>query len=211
MRRILALLLFCGVAVIGRSQIVAGQVPDTIRLNSGKIIIGHVLDTTGRNVKYSKANSKKNKKKGIDRYDVYQITFGNNKRVIFNILDTVLLNSGKIVITHVTDTLGFSVQMVRPHSHKHKKMDIDKDNIFQITFGNSGKQVVFYFYDTLIGNDMTVDEARRFIAGEQDAEHGYRALWTSMGAFGLGAASGIVLGVFFCICPACRFCGIYDV
>ncbi len=120
--------------------------------------------------------------------------------------DTVLLNTGKVIITHVTDTIGFSVQLVKPHSHKHKKLEIDKDNIFQITFGNSGKRVVLYIYDTLIGNDFTVDEARRFIAGEQDAEHGYHAFGTSAAAFAVGAGSGIV-GSFFALAPPFAFGG----
>lgn len=121
--------------------------------------------------------------------------------------DTVLLNDGRVLITHVTDTAGYSVELIKPHSHRHKKIEIDKDNIFQITFGNSRKTVVLYFYDTLIGNDMTVEEARQFIAGEQDAQRGYHAFGTSAGAFAVGATSGVILGSFFALAPPFGYAG----
>jgi hypothetical protein len=136
---------------------------------------------------------------------IYTSAQSNNTIPQGSIPDTVLLNTGKTVITHVTDTIGFSVQMMKPH-RKHKKIEIDKDNIFQITFGSSGKCVVLYIYDTLIGNDLTVDEARRFIAGEQDAERGYHAFGTSAAAFAVGAGSGIV-GSFFALAPPFAFAG----
>ncbi len=123
-----------------------------------------------------------------------------------DIPDTIILNDGKVIITHITDTNGYSVEMIRPRSHKHKKLEIEKENIFQITFGNTGKCVVIYFYDTLIGNDYTVEEARRFISGEQDAERGFHAVGTSAAAFAVGTASGVV-GTFFALAPPFLFAG----
>ncbi len=130
----------------------------------------------------------------------------NSTIIPSDIPDTVLLNNGKVLIAHVVDTIGYSIQVSKAHSRKHKKFEIDKEDIFQITFGRSGKQVVLYFYDTLIGNDMTVEEARRFIAGEQDAEHGYHAFGTSAASFAVGTASGIV-GSFFALAPPFVFAG----
>jgi hypothetical protein len=123
-----------------------------------------------------------------------------------NIPDTVLLNNGKVIISRITDTAGLSVELIKPHSHKHKKIEIDKENIFQITFGNTGKREVFYIYDTLIGNDLTVDEAKRFIEGEQDAERGFHALGTSAAAFAVGTGSGVI-GSFLGLAPSFLFAG----
>ncbi len=120
--------------------------------------------------------------------------------------DTLLLDDGKVVITHVTDTVGYSVEMMKPHSKKHKKIEVDKENLFQITFGSSGKKVMFYTYDTLTGNTLTVDEARRFIEGEQDAQRGFHAFGTSAAGFVVGAGSGIV-GSFFALAPPFIFAG----
>jgi len=123
-----------------------------------------------------------------------------------DIPDTILLSDGRTVVSHVIDTTGYAVTITKPHSRKHKKIEIDKDVIFQITFGNSGKQVVFYIYDTLIGNNFTVDEARRFIAGEQDAQRGFGAMGTSAAAFAVGTLSGIA-GSFFALVPPFAFAG----
>ncbi len=120
--------------------------------------------------------------------------------------DTLLLDDGKIVITHITDTVGYAVEMLKPNSKKHKKLEVDKDDLFQITFGCNGKKEIFYNYDTLIGNDMTVDEARRFIEGEQDAQRGFHAFGTSAAAFAVGAGAGIV-GSFFALAPPFIFAG----
>jgi hypothetical protein len=134
--------------------------------------------------------------------------FSQGKTVLpdCNIPDTILMDDGKVIITHITDTVGFSVEMIRPHSHRHKKMEVDKDYIFQMSFGCSGKKVPVYFYDSLIGNDLTVDEAYRFIQGEQDAQRGFHAFGTSAAAFIVGTISGTV-GSFFALAPPFAFAG----
>lgn len=120
--------------------------------------------------------------------------------------DTVLLDDGKVLIAHVLDTMGYTIQVLKPHSKKHKKLEIDKGMIFQITYGATGKKELFYDYDTLIGNDLTVDEARRFIEGEQDAEKGFHAFGTSAASFAVGVASGTI-GSFFSLAPPFIFAG----
>jgi hypothetical protein len=122
------------------------------------------------------------------------------------IKDSILLNNGKYVVSHITDTAGFSVELVKPHSRGQRKVEILKDNIFSIRFGATGKTSVFYVYDTLIGNDFTVEEARRFISGEQDAERGYHAFGTTAAAFAVGVASGAV-GSFLALVPPFAFAG----
>ena len=202
-----SLLFFKPVGAQSNVALQESTIPDTVRMNTGKIIITHVTDTTGKKIEMLKKLSNKKKKLEIDRFDIYQIVFGNTrKKVIYTIPDTLLMDDGKVIITHITDTIGYTVQMIKPHSRKHKKLEIDKENVFQITFGSSGKRVILYMYDTLTGNSLTVDEARRFIDGEQDAQRGYHAFGTSAAAFAVGAGAGII-GSFFALAPPFIFAG----
>jgi hypothetical protein len=116
-------------------------------------------------------------------------------------LDTILLNNGKILITQVVDTVGEMVTVIKPNSHKHKKVEIDKEGIFSIRFGSTGKEDMFYTYDTLVGHDYKVDEARKFIEGEQDAQHGFHAVGISIISFTVGVASGATLGGILGLAP----------
>jgi hypothetical protein len=122
--------------------------------------------------------------------------------------DTVLLNSGKVFVTQVVDTVGMNITVIDPKSRKHKKIEIDKEGVFSIKFGSTGKEDVYYIYDTLIGHDFTVDDARKFIAGEQDAEKGFHAVGISIAAFAVGFASGATVGSIFAFGPPFLFDGI---
>ncbi len=92
------------------------------------------------------------------------------------------------------DTSGADITVIKPNSRRHKKIEISKEAIFSIRFGSTGKEDIYYTYDTLIGNDFTVDEVRKFIAGEQDAQRGYHAIGISIAAFAVGFASGATFG-----------------
>ena len=123
-----------------------------------------------------------------------------------DIPDTILFNNGRYLVTHIVDTVGFSIEVSKPKGHKHKKKEILKENIFSIKLGATGKESVLYIYDTLIGNDFTLEEARRFIAGEQDARRGYHAFGTSAAAFAIGGVSGAI-GTFYALAPPFAFAG----
>lgn len=122
--------------------------------------------------------------------------------------DTILFENGKVLATHVIDTSGEKIVIEKPNLSKHKQIEVDRDNVFSIRYGNSGKEVVIYIYDTLTGNDFTVAEARMFIAGEQDAQKGYHAMGTSIGAFAIGVASGLTGASFFVLGPPFLYSGL---
>ncbi|HXP50207.1 MAG TPA: hypothetical protein VN922_09650 [Bacteroidia bacterium] len=124
------------------------------------------------------------------------------------VLDTILLNNGNVVATHVVDTLGGTITIEKPNSRKHKKTEIDKEEVFSIRFGSTGKEEIFYIYDTLTGNDFSIEDARKFIAGEQDAQRGFHAVGVSVAAFAIGFASGAYEGNFFAAGPPFFFDGI---
>ena len=127
--------------------------------------------------------------------------------------DSILFNNGKVLETHVIDTTGDKVTIEKPNSSKHKKIEIDRENIFSVRYGSNHKEVVMYIYDTLTGHDFTVADARLFIAGEQDAQKGYHPVPTSMMAFAIGAASGLTGtgNSFFVLLPPIVFSGIVSI
>jgi hypothetical protein len=125
--------------------------------------------------------------------------------------DTILFNSGQVLATHVLDTFGDKVTVENPNSSSHKKKEIERSNIFSIRYANTHKEIVFYVYDSLIGNDFTVQDARLFIAGEQDARRGFHAVGTSIGAFIIGFASsyiGYFGASFFVFVPPFLYSGV---
>ena len=115
--------------------------------------------------------------------------------------DTILLLNGTIVIANVIDTTN-GVTSLRNPKDSTKNDIIENDRIFSIT-NNKGESIM-YVYDTVIGNEFTIDEMRYFILGEQDAEKGFKAKGAFWGNLVLGAASGIT-GSFLCPIPPFAF------
>jgi hypothetical protein len=66
------------------------------------------------------------------------------------------------------------------------------ESVFSVT-DSLGREKVWYFMDTLFGNDYTVPEMRIFMKGERDARNGYKPIVPMLGGFLLGA--GLVIGL----------------
>ncbi len=115
--------------------------------------------------------------------------------------DTILLLNGGVVIGTVVDTLN-GVTTIKNPKDSSKNEIIENDRIFSIT--NAGGESVMYVYDTILGNEFTVDEMRYFILGEQDAEKGFKARGAFWGNLLLGAAGGVT-GSFLCPIPPFAF------
>lgn len=115
--------------------------------------------------------------------------------------DTILLLNGNVVTGTVIDTTNGITSLKNPKDSL-KNIIIENDRIFSIS--NPQGESVMYAFDSLIGNEFTIDEMRYFIKGEQDAEKGFKArgaFWTNMA---LGAA-GAVTGSFLCPLPPFAF------
>lgn len=115
--------------------------------------------------------------------------------------DTILLLNGNTVIATIIDTTGGVTSIKNPKSDKKNNL-IENDRIFSIT--NEKGEHILYVYDTVIGNEFTVDEMRYFIKGEQDAEKGFKARGAFYGNLALGAAAGVT-GYFLCPIPPFAF------
>jgi hypothetical protein len=107
--------------------------------------------------------------------------------------DTILLLNGYTIITSNIDTTNGSVSFKNPKKSK-KNIVIENDRIFSIN--NSKGETLIYSYDTIIGNEFTVDEMRYFIHGEQDAQKGFKARGAFWGNLAVGAGAGVT-GLFF--------------
>lgn len=121
--------------------------------------------------------------------------------------DTLLLLNGDVVIGTVLDTTNGSISLINPKNAK-KNIVIENDRIFSIK--NKKGENFIYVYDTVIGNEFTIDEMRYFIYGEQDADKKFKARGTMALGFLVGSLSGLT-GSFLCPIPPFAFtalCGI---
>lgn len=107
--------------------------------------------------------------------------------------DTILLLNGNTIITNIIDTANASVSFKNP-KHPAKNIVIENERIFSIR--NSNGENIIYSYDTILGNEFTIDEMRYFIKGEQDAQKGFKARGAFWGNLFIGAGAGVT-GFFF--------------
>ena len=56
-----------------------------------------------------------------------------------------------------------------------------------------GREKVWYFMDTVFGNDLSIQQMRWYMNGERDARKGYRPWGPMIGGFLLGAGTVIAL------------------
>jgi hypothetical protein len=111
--------------------------------------------------------------------------------------DTVILLNGDVVICSVIDTTNGLTSIKNPRNPK-KNIIVENDRIFSIK--NANGESVMYTYDTVIGNEFTIDEMRYFIYGEQDADNKFKANGCLALGIGVGALSGLT-GSFFSPIP----------
>ena len=107
--------------------------------------------------------------------------------------DRILLMNGRVIEGQV---LGQSTLEIRYLAEHRRKGLLERteptENVFSVT-DTLGRERIWYFHDTVFGNDLTVDQMRWFIKGEQDARDGYRPFWPVVGGFLVGAGTTIAL------------------
>ena len=105
----------------------------------------------------------------------------------------ILLMNGDVLDTHV---LGQSTLEIR-YLEKRRNGTLREraeatENVFSV-IDSLGKEKIWYFHDTIFGNDLTPDQMRWFMNGERDARKGYKATWPMIEAFTIGA--GLTIGL----------------
>ncbi len=106
--------------------------------------------------------------------------------------DKINLMNGQVIEGRV---LGQSSLEVRYQVRKKDRL-IERteptEGVFSVT-DSLGHEKVWYFMDSVFGNELTVPQMRRYLVGEQDARAGYRPLVPMLGGFLLGAGAVIAL------------------
>jgi hypothetical protein len=106
--------------------------------------------------------------------------------------DKINLMNGQIIEGRV---LGQSTLEVRYQVRKKDRL-IERseptESVFSVT-DSLGKEKIWYFMDTIYGNDLSIPQMRWYMSGERDARKGYKPWVPMIGGFLLGAGSVIAL------------------
>lgn len=106
--------------------------------------------------------------------------------------DRINLMNGQVVEAKV---LGQSSLEVRYQVRKKDRLiqrTEPTESVFSVT-DSLGHEKVWYFMDSVFGNELTVPQMRRYLVGERDARDGYRPLAPMLGGFLFGAGTVIAL------------------
>lgn len=107
--------------------------------------------------------------------------------------DSILLMNGQTIPAKVIAQSTLEVRYKEfGKNGRVKERSEPTENIFSVT-DSLGRERIWYFHDTLFGNDLTVPEMRYYIKGEQDARLGYKPFWPMLGGFVAGA--GLTIGL----------------
>lgn len=106
--------------------------------------------------------------------------------------DHVLLMNGQELEVNVIGQSTLEVRYMVATGRGLKERSEPTTSVFSVT-DTLGRERIWYFHDSLFGNDLTVEQMRWFIKGEQDARNGYKPIWPVLGGFVLGA--GLTIGL----------------
>lgn len=90
--------------------------------------------------------------------------------------DTLLLMNGHLVSCKIVADTGtvFQFEMMKRNG-KIKSREVHKSEVFSVKKSGQAEQVL-YAQDAMLGDDLTIEEMKFYIAGETDARNNYNAL-----------------------------------
>jgi hypothetical protein len=106
--------------------------------------------------------------------------------------DRILLMNGQELSGRVVGQSTLEVRYLETHKGSLLERREPTESVFSVT-DSLGLEKVWYFHDPAFGNDLTVDQMRWYIKGEQDARIGYKPRVPVWGGFLLGA--GLVVAM----------------
>jgi hypothetical protein len=106
--------------------------------------------------------------------------------------DRILLMGGQTIDAQVIGQSTLEIRYLAETRKGLRERREPTESVFSVT-DTLGRERIWYFFDTIFGNDMTVDQMRWFIKGEQDARKGYKPIWPMVGGFVTGA--GLTIGL----------------
>ena len=105
--------------------------------------------------------------------------------------DHILLMNGQIIDAKVIGQSTLEVRYALITGNKVKERAEPTESVFSVT-DSLGVEKVWYFQDSLFGNEFSVQQMRHYIRGEQDARKDKRFILPMIGGFVTGA--GLVIG-----------------
>lgn len=106
--------------------------------------------------------------------------------------DRILLMNGQVIQGKVLGQSTLEIRYLMDTRRGLRERAEPTESVFSVT-DTLGRERIWYFYDTVFGNDMTEQQMRWFIKGEQDARKGYKPFWPMVGGFVAGAGLTIAL------------------
>lgn len=106
--------------------------------------------------------------------------------------DKISLMNGQLLEGKVIGQSSLEIRYLVPKKNRLVERTEPTSSVFSVT-DSLGREKVWYFMDTLFGNDYSVAEMRWFINGERDARNGYKPIIPMIGGFVLGAGLTMAL------------------
>ena len=115
--------------------------------------------------------------------------------------DSIFFLNGEVRAVRVVDTSAHLIKFF-PEKRKGRPQiqEIEKSKVFSMKFSD-GQERIIYFHDSVLGNVLTIIEARMFMLGEQEAEKHYRNKWPALIGFAVSAVSPLVFADAVLISP----------
>jgi hypothetical protein len=106
--------------------------------------------------------------------------------------DRILLMNGQELRGRVIGQSTLEVRYLETHKGSLLERREPTEGVFSV-IDSLGQEKVWYFHDPSFGNELTIDQMRWYIKGEQDARIGYKPRVPVWGGFLLGA--GLVIAM----------------
>lgn len=106
--------------------------------------------------------------------------------------DRINLMNGQVLEGQVVGQSSLEIRYLVPKRRGMVERKEPTSSVFSVV-DSTGQEKVWYFMDTLLGNDYTVPQMRWFIAGERDARKGYKPILPVLGGFVAGAGLTMAL------------------
>jgi hypothetical protein len=120
--------------------------------------------------------------------------------------DKMLLLNGKEVLTK-PESINIDSLRIRFVDFKTgKKKCIKKENVFSILNEKGGEKVVYKEDSTSLISDLSLEEMRMYIKGEQDSRKYFKAPAATVGGFFIGGGSSFL--VFYALIPPATYIAI---
>jgi hypothetical protein len=108
--------------------------------------------------------------------------------------DRIMLMNGQVIECTILGQSTLEVRYQVPKGARLVERAEPTEEVFS-TLDSAGQERVWYFQDTLLGNDYSVPQMRWYLNGERDARKGYRPVLPVLGGFVTGAGLTMGLGL----------------